>query len=102
MLAFSLIRMVTLSNISMQTYIQMYCLFCGRRRVAVARYRMICLVHVRPSSVTDANCIVMNLDTREYQRHEQPASAIVESHICSVSTNAYETENKHKFKISNI
>ena len=21
-----------------------YCLFCGRRRVAVARYRMICLV----------------------------------------------------------
>ena len=23
-----------------------YCLFCGRRRVAVARYRMICLVHV--------------------------------------------------------
>ena len=22
-----------------------YCLFCGRRRVAVARYRMICLVH---------------------------------------------------------
>ena len=23
-----------------------YCLFCGRRRVAVARYRMICLVLV--------------------------------------------------------
>ena len=23
-----------------------YCLFCGRRRVAVARYRMICLVHL--------------------------------------------------------
>ena len=23
-----------------------YCLFCGRRRVAVARYRMICLVPV--------------------------------------------------------
>ena len=23
-----------------------YCLFCGRRRVAVARYRMICLVIV--------------------------------------------------------
>ena len=26
-----------------------YCLFCGRRRVAVARYRMICLVHVKIS-----------------------------------------------------
>ena len=24
-----------------------YCLFCGRRRVAVARYRMICLVHAQ-------------------------------------------------------
>ena len=24
-----------------------YCLFCGRRRVAVARYRMICLVLVK-------------------------------------------------------
>ena len=23
-----------------------YCLFCGRRRVAVARYRMICLVPI--------------------------------------------------------
>ena len=26
-----------------------YCIFCGRRRVAVARYRMICLVHVTAS-----------------------------------------------------
>ena len=24
-----------------------YCLFCGRRRVAVARYRMICLVSMK-------------------------------------------------------
>ena len=28
-----------------------YCLFCGRRRVAVARYRMICLVLITISFV---------------------------------------------------
>ena len=31
-----------------------YCLFCGRRRVAVARYRMICLVFVMYISATAA------------------------------------------------
>ena len=30
-----------------------YCLFCGRRRVAVARYRMICLVLVIAFSLFD-------------------------------------------------
>ena len=35
-----------------------YCLFCGRRRVAVARYRMICLV-----LVTD---IILNITSQEH------------------------------------
>ena len=32
-----------------------YCLFCGRRRVAVARYRMICLVLDHPFQSTEVN-----------------------------------------------
>ena len=33
-----------------------YCLFCGRRRVAVARYRMICLVSVLNYTLSKERC----------------------------------------------
>ena len=34
-----------------------YCLFCGRRRVAVARYRMICLVHAMYVTILECGTI---------------------------------------------
>ena len=37
-----------------------YCLFCGRRRVAVARYRMICLVLRKKNVVMWCNFIMRN------------------------------------------
>ena len=45
-----------------------YCLFCGRRRVAVARYRMICLVLVLLFYIAmhDPNIYLFNLTATCY------------------------------------
>ena len=37
-----------------------YCYICGRRRVAVARYRMICLVHVTENDFFSSRKAVHN------------------------------------------
>ena len=46
-----------------------YCLFCGRRRVAVARYRMICLVlPIQPLSFNDGIPLGANIPLRIKQK----------------------------------
>ena len=45
-----------------------YCLFCGRRRVAVARYRMICLV------LADSSCLQREESENYKMKHFYPTA----------------------------
>ena len=52
-----------------------YCLFCGRRRVAVARYRMICLVLLRCIHHFESD-VINNMDHMRISGNE-PLSVIL-------------------------
>ena len=52
-----------------------YCLFCGRRRVAVARYRMICLV------------LVMSTNLLSFEHPSLPLFCLNMNHIGNIVDN---------------